>query len=454
MKIVVVGLGQVGQELAKEMISKNHEVTVIDTNKNVVDYFTNKYEATGIVGSGASKEVQLNARCNIADVVVALTNIDEINLMTCLTAKHLGARYTVAKVMNMEYQNNDEFLIDKFKLDLVINSEHSTAEEITRIVGYPSNTKIERFLDNKINMAEVTVRENSSLIGMTIDELEEKNKDRINIGCIVRNGKVIIPNTNTKFALDDIIYVFAPTIHLHKFLKRIKLIDKPIKSVLVVGASNIAEKLILNLLNMNIEVKVIGFDLKRCQELSERFSDVMVVYGEKVDSEILLEEGIKDFDACISLTGNDESNLVTSLFAWSCGVRRIITKISSISYTSMLHNVKIDSTVSPYSIILSSAIAYIRSIEDYENKSMQKLYRFAQNQAEAIEFYIDKDHDYCRQKLSSFKIKKDVIVAVIIRNRNIIMPTGETTFEKDDKVIIVSKSEVGISKIEDIFEEE
>ena len=205
---------------------------------------------------------------------------------------------------------------------------------------------------------------------------------------------------------------------------------------------------------MNIEVKVIGFDLKRCQELSERFSDVMVVYGEKVDSEILLEEGIKDFDACISLTGNDESNLVTSLFAWSCGVRRIITKVSSISYTSMLHNVKIDSTVSPYSIILSSAIAYIRSIEDYENKSMQKLYRFAQNQAEAIEFYIDKDHDYCRQKLSSFKIKKDVIVAVIIRNRNIIMPTGETTFEKDDKVIIVSKSEVGISKIEDIFEEE
>lgn len=203
MKIVVVGLGQVGQELAKEMISKNHEVTVIDVNKNLVDNFTNKYEATGVVGSGASKEIQLTARCNIADIVVALTNIDEINLMTCLTAKHLGARYTIAKVMNMEYQNNDEFLLDKFKLDLVINSEHSTAEEITRIVGHPSNTKIEKFLDNKINMAEVTVRENSSLIGMTIDELEEKNKDRINIGCVVRDGKAIIPSNNTKFALKD-----------------------------------------------------------------------------------------------------------------------------------------------------------------------------------------------------------------------------------------------------------
>ena len=453
MKIVVVGLGQVGQELAKEMISKNHEVTVIDVNKNLVDNFTNKYEATGVVGSGASKEIQLTARCNIADIVVALTNIDEINLMTCLTAKHLGARYTIAKVMNMEYQNNDEFLLDKFKLDLVINSEHSTAEEITRIVGHPSNTKIEKFLDNKINMAEVTVRENSSLIGMTIDELEEKNKDRINIGCVVRDGKAIIPSNNTKFALNDIIYVFAPTIQLHKFLKRLKLIDKPIKSVLIVGISDISEKLILNLLNMNIEVKVIGFDLNRCQALSERFSEVMVVYGEKVESEILIEEGIKDFDACISLTGNDESNLVISLFAWSCGVRRIITKVSSISYTSMLHNVKIDSTLSPYSIILSSAIAYIRSIEDYENKSMQKLYRFAQNQAEAIEFDIDKDHDYCSQKLSSLNIKKDVLVTVIIRNRDIIMPNGETTFEKGDKVIIVSKSEVGISRIEDIFVE-
>ena len=452
MKIIVIGLGQVGQEISKELIQKNHEVTVIDVNKELVDKFTNKYEAQGIVGSGVSKEIQTKAKASTTDVVIAVTDSDEINLMSCLTAKYLGANYTIAKVKNLEYQNNDEFLKDKFQIDLVINSEHSTADEITRIVGYPSKIKIERFFESKINMAEITLREESPLIGLTIQEIKDKHKEKVNIGAIVRKGKIIIPKNEEKLEIGDVIYVLANTVRLHKFLKKIKLIDKPVKSVLIVGSGNIGEKLISNLINMNIKVKVIEFNLKRCQELSEKFENATVVYGEEVNSELLTEEGINNYDCCISLTGNDESNLVISMFAWSCETRKIITKISSIAYTSMLHNVKIDTTVSPHSIIMSSVIKYIRSIKDCMNNSIQTLYRFANNQADAIEFIIDDDYEYCNKPFAELKIKQDIKIGFVVRGKDTIIPNENTALMKDDKVIIMAKANMGIGQVGDIFE--
>lgn len=452
MKIIVIGLGQVGQELVKELIQKNHDVTVIDLNKELLNKFTNKYEVNAIVGSGASKEIQTKAKCELADIVIALTDTDEINLMSCLTAKHLGAKYTIAKVKNLEYKSNDEFLKEQFNIDLVINSEHTTADEITRIVGYPSNIKIERFWESKINMSEIILREDSLLIGETIQNIKAKYKDKINIGCIVRNDKIIIPNNeNLKLEVGDTVYVLANTVRMHKFLKKIKLIEKPVKSVLMVGCGNIGEKLIGNLLKMNIKVKIIEFDLKKCQELSEKFEEATVVFGEEVNSDLLIEEGIKDYDCCISLTGNDESNLVISMFAWSCKTRKIITKIRSISYTSMLHNVEIDTTVSPYFIILSSIIKYIRSIKDCINNSIQTLYRFANNQVDAIEFVIDKNYDYCNKPIAELKLKENVLIGFIVRGKDVVIPNDDTVFMEGDSVIIVAKADMGISEVGDVF---
>ena len=452
MKVVIIGLGQIGQELAKELIQRNDDVTVVDVNKSLVDNFTNKFEAIGIVGSGASKEIQLKARCDIADIVISLTDTDEINLMSSLTAKYLGAKYTIAKVKNLEYKNNDDFLREKFQIDLVINSEHSTADEITRIVGFPGNIKTERFFESKISIAEITVREESSLIGVSINDIKEKFKNKINIGCIVRNNKVIIPKNNIKFEAGDIIYVIAYIEKLYKFLHKIKLISKPVKSVLIVGCGNIGEKLVSNLIKMNIKVKIIEFNLKRCQELSEKFEKAVVVFGDGLNSDLLLEEGIKDFDCCVSLTGNDELNLVTSMFAWSCKIRKIITKISSIAYTEMLHNVEIDATVSPYSIILSSVIKYIRSLDYCVDSSLQTLYRLANNQIDAIEFKIEKEEKYCGKKLSNLKLKQDILIGTIIRGKDVIMPDSNSTIENGDNVIIIAKANMGIGKIEDIFE--
>lgn len=454
MKVVVIGMGQVGQELAKELIQKKHDVTVVDVNKNIVDVFTNKYDAIGIIGSGASRLIQEKARCDIADIVIAVTDTDEINLMSCLTAKYLGTKYTIAKVKSLEFNNNDEFLRNKFNIDLVINSERSTADEITRIVSYPSNIRVEHFLESKINMAEVTIREDSTIIGSSIKELEQKFKNQINIGCIIRKNKVIIANSEIKFEKGDIVYVLANIIKSQKFLKNNKLIDKPVKSVLMVGSGNIGDTVINNLLKMGIKVKVIEFDLKRCQELSEKYEEAEVVFGEEINSDLLLEEGIKDFDCCISLTKNDESNLVTSMFAWSCNTRKVITKISSVAYTSMLHNVKIDTTVSPYSIIVSSVIRYIRSIKNSMDDSIKEFYRFANNQADAIEFLIDEEYSYCDKKLGELKIKPTVLIAFIVRGKEVkevIVPDDNQEIHKGDRVIVIAKASEGIGKLEDIF---
>lgn len=451
MKIIIIGLGQVGQELAKELIQKKHDVTVIDINKKLVDNFTNKYDAIGVTGSGASKIIQEKAECNVADLVIAVTDTDEINLMSCLTAKYLGTNYTVARVKSLEYNNNDEFLKNKFNIDLVINTERSTADEITKIVSYPSNIKVEHFLESKINMAEVILREDSLIIGASILELEQKYKNQINIGCIVRKDKVIIPNKQLRFEKNDIIYVLASNIKLHNFLKKNKLIDKPVKSVLMIGSGNIGENVIANLVKMGIKVKVIEFDLKRCQELSEKYEAVEVVFGEEINSDLLIEEGIKKYDCCISLTSKDESNLVTSMFAWSCETRKVITKISSIAYTSMLHNVKIDTTVSPYSLIIASVIKYIRSIKNGINESIKELFRFANNQADAIELCIDDNCKYCNKKLGSLKIRSNVRIALIIRNKTVIVADEEQEFQKGDSAILIAEATAGIGKIDDVI---
>lgn len=452
MKIVVIGLGQIGQEISRELAQKNHEVTVIDIDKELVENFTNKYDLNGIVGSGTSKKIQEKANCDIADLVISVTSTDETNLMSCLTAKYLGARYTIAKVQSLEFENNDEFLRQKFNIDFVINSELSTASEIIRLLSNQSSIKTEHFIESKINLAEITIREDSMIIGETTSNIEKHYKNKIKIGCITRDNKVIIPNIETKIQNGDIIYILANTLDLHQFLKKNKLIEKPVKSVLIVGSGNIGEKVIEVLLKMGIKVKVLEFDLKKCQELSEKYEEAEVVFGEQINSDLLIEEGIKKYDCCISLTKNDESNLVVSMFAWSCKTRKIITKITSMAYTSMLHNVKIDTTVSPYSVILSMIIKYVRSINNSVNESIRELYRIANNQVEAIEFYIDNDYDFCNKNISSLKIKQGVLLALIIRRNKVIAISDDIELKKNDKVIIISKVKNEISRLEDIWQ--
>ena len=271
MRIVIVGLGQTGQELAKEFIDAGHEIIVIDTEKELVENFTNNYDAIGIVGSGASKEVQIKAKANNADVLIALSPTDEVNLMSCITAKLLGTKYTIARVTAEEYVYDEAYLTKDLGIDLIINAEYEIATQITRIIGNTSNVKTRMFANGKVDVVELKIKEDSLFLGLKVNKIKEKLKEDIIIAAILRNDKLIIPRGDAEIKLDDELYVIAKNNEMYKLLKTLKLIEKPIKSVFVVGSGKIGKYLFKNLTQMKVKTKVVDNDKEKCIETVEQF---------------------------------------------------------------------------------------------------------------------------------------------------------------------------------------
>lgn len=455
MRIVIVGLGQTGQELAKELIYAGHEIIVIDTNKNLIENFTNHYDAIGVVGSGASKEIQLKAKANNADVMIALSPTDEVNLMSCITAKLLGTKRTIARVTAAEYVYDEAYLTKNLGIDMIINPEYETAKQITRILRYSNNIKANAFANGKVDVVELKIKEDSPLLGLKLDKIKAKFKEELIIAAIIRGEKLIIPRGDAEIKLDDEVYIITKDNEMCKLLKSLKLIEKPIKSVFMIGCGKIGTYLLKNFSHMKLKTKVVEFDKERCIETAEAFPDVMVIHGNGVDSDMLIEEGLKEYDACVAITGEDEINIVVTLFAWSHKVRKLVTKVVSVSYSKMLNNVDIDNTLSPHLIVLSSIHRFIRGItgKGVHVENIKSLHRFAKNTAEAIEFEVKKDFAGIGQKLKEIKLKKDIVIAFIIRDNKVIMPNGETTFEENDRVIVIASAEKNIGNLMEIIEE-
>lgn len=454
MRIVIIGIGQTGQELAKELLEAGHEIFVIDSNEKVIEEFTNFHEVEGVVGNGVSKDVQLKAKISIADVVVSLTSSDEINLMASIMAKQIGAKYTIARIKEEEYKKEENYLIKNFKIDCIIDSEQDTAKEISRIVSYPSSIRTGAFANGKVDMAEIKVKEGSPLENLKLTELRNKFHVDLIVATILRKGKLMIPRGDATILVEDEICVVAEGAEIHRFLMQLGLIEKPVKKVLIVGCGSIGKYLLSDLCEMNLKIKVIEFDQKRCMELMKEFPNVMIIHGNGVDAEILLEEKIQDYDCCISLTGSDETNLVVTLFAWSCKVKKLVTKMNSINFTKMLHHVEIDNTLSPHFMALSSVHRFIRGRNEDGKYTghIKSLYRFSKNMAEAVEFEVEDSFPYLGKTLRELKIRKDVVIAFLLRNSKIMIPNGETYLEKNDRVIVIATSNQNISKLDEIVE--
>ena len=299
-------------------------------------------------------------------------------------------------------------------------------------------------------MAELKVKAESPLNNLKLTELRNKFNTNIIIASIMRKGKLIIPRGDVIIKQDDELWIIGKASDIYNFLNKLKLIEKPVKSVFIVGCGNIGRYLLKKLSKMKFKIKVIEFNKERCIELMNEFPNVEIAHGDGVDSDLLIEEGIKDYDCCISLTGADETNLVVTLFAWSCKIRKLITKITSLNYTKMLNGEEIDNTLSPHFSVLSAVHRFIRGISNNDDKdgTIKSLHRFAQNMAEAIEFEVTDSFENRGKTLKELPIKKDVVVAFVIRNGEVIMPNGNTSFEKNDRVIIVANANKNISSLE------
>lgn len=457
MKVVIIGLGRTGTSMIKSILDENHDVTVIDKSHDAVETAMDKYNVRGFVGSGASRPVLLKAGVADADIVIAATETDEVNLMCSMMVRSLGTSYVVAVLRNPDFVGETGYIKTQFGISYIINPELDTAIEISNIIKLPLSIKAEAFFSNKVTITQLPIDDYLDIDGLSVNKFNELMGTNNLLICSIRRSKnAFVPNGSFVLKKGDIIDVIASRETLNEICERFGIIRKPVKSVMMVGCGTIGLYLAKMLCKMKLKVKIIEFDKKRCGELLEELPNAEIVYGDGLESGLLVEEGIKHYDACISLTGDDESNLVIAMFAWSCGVHPIITKILSPSYAEILKGVEIDYTVSPTLISMRKLLRYIRIMENQSSRlpgDIKALYKIIDGRAEAIEFYADQSFDLIGIPLASdqFNINKNTIIAAIIRSNEVIIPHGTSTIEKDDRVIVVTLCGNKYNQLNDIL---
>ena len=454
MKIVIVGAGGIGTCLIRFLSEEHNEITVIDSKPEIVEAMTDKYEVSGICGSGSSYSVLRKAGMEAVDVFIAVTSSDEANIMSCMIAKELGAGHTIARVRGREHLEDIEIFRDRAGLDHIINPELAVADEILRLLKMPMAVNLQSFMDGNVLLTELNITEHHPMAGLSLMELHQKFDVSMLVATVTRGKKAFVPRGNFVLQPNDKISVLAQTKQMEKLLEQLNVVKRKVKSVMMVGCGSIGVYLAEKIQNTDMKLKIIEFNRDRCLELAKLLPEVSIAYGEAFDDKLLEEEGIARYDACVSLTDADDSNLVVSMLAWSLGVPKIITKVLNLNYASVLGNIELDNTVSPYEISANSILHYIRELNNTEHAhQIQKLYRMADNQVEVLELSADEFSKFgVRLMDPEFTLRPDILVATIIRNGEVQIPDGRSTIEPGDEVIVVSTSDVKIRCLDDILQ--
>lgn len=438
MRIIIVGDGKVGHTLMKELSQEGHDIVIIDNNMEVVEKSLNTYDIMAMQGNGASYHVLQEADASKADLLIATTSSDEINMLSCLIAKKLGTKRTVARVRNPEYSEQLFIMREELGLNMSINPDYSAAKEISRVLRFPSAQKVETFSRGKAELVQMLVEEGSSLDGQPLFTIGSKFKSRILICAIERGDKVIIPKGDVVLQAGDEIYITASAGQVNNFVKNAGILKEKIKSVIITGGGRISYYLAKMLEGTGMDIKIIERDYKRAKFLSEELPEVMIIHGDGTNHDLLLEEGIDETDAFVALTGNDEENIIVSMFASNHEVRKIITKVNNLDLAHLLNEYLLDTVISPRYLTANQIIQYARAIQNSMGSNVKTLHRIINDQVEVLEFSVKVKHDFLGIKLKDLNLKDNLLVSSIIRGNNIIVPGGEDTIEFNDHVIIVT----------------
>ncbi|MBE6625321.1 MAG: Trk system potassium transporter TrkA [Ruminococcaceae bacterium] len=439
MNIIIVGCGRVGETLAEKLNDDGNIVTIIDMSSTKVKNIANKFDIMGIVGNGATHMVQKEAGIDDADLLIAVTNSDELNLLCCMVAKKAGNCQTIARVKNPEYSTEAPYLKDELGLAMVINPEYAAAEEIARVLKFPSAMNIETFAKGKIELIKFKIPKNSRIVGMSVKELTTKLHCDVLVCTIERGEDAYIANGDFRFEEKDIISFVASHKNATDFFAKIDHKGNTIKNAIVVGGHVTTHYLCDIMESSGVSMKIIEKDRKICEELCTRWKNVDVINGDTADKELLIEEGIASTDAFVALSGLDEENIILSLFAQSSNVGKIITKINRIDYDNVLNRLELDTILSPKNITSDMILRYVRATQNTVGSNVETLYNVIQDEVEAAEFIVKENSPIVNIPLCELKFKPNVLVAAIIRDGVIITPRGHDTIQVGDAVVIVSK---------------
>lgn len=435
MKIIVVGGGKVGTALCRSLVEEKHDVVLIEEKESVLKNITKRQDIMGIVGNGANFKILEQADVSNCDIFIALTAEDEVNMISAVLAKKMGAKETVVRVRNPEYSNAYFKDKDFLGFSLVVNPELLTARYIANSVDFPNALSVEHFVNGRVMLMEFMIADGSKLCQMTLSQFRKKFGNIV-ICAIERQGKLIIPDGDAVLKTGDKIFVTGNRVEMilfHNFVK-----TKIIKNLMIIGAGRIAYYLLNILKHTRINLKVIENDQERAELFSQEFPDVHVVQGDGTAKNVLLEESVENFDAVATLTGVDEENIITSMFLETLGVQKNITKVNRTSLLEIIDTSQFSSIVTPKSIAVDTMMHFIRGRVNAQDSNLDAMHHIANGRIESLQFEIRESNKMAGKSLSLLKFRDNILIAAIIRKGKTIYPTGEDVLQVGDKIVVVT----------------
>lgn len=450
MQIIIVGCGNVGTTLAEQLNKEGHNITVIDTKHDVVANVSNNFDVMGIVGNGAGYSIQKEAGIEEADLMIAVTGSDELNLLCCLIAKKAGDCHTIARVRNPVYSREINFIKEELGLSMVINPEDAAAMEIARVLKFPSAIKIDTFAKGRIELVKYRIEEGSPLCDHSLRDISAKMKCDVLVCTVERGDDVYIPSGNFILRAKDEISVVGSAKNSVLFFKKLGVPTTRAKNAFIVGGGETAYYLAKQLIAIGIAVKIVEMDKKRCEELSELLPQAMLILGDGTDRNLLLEEGLPQAESFVALTNFDEENIMLSLFVKSISKAKLITKVHRIAYDEIIEELDLGTVIYPKYITAESIIKYVRAMQNSIGSNIETLYRMNNDRVEALEFIVKEDSPVIGIPLQELKLKPNLLISCINHKGNIITPGGQNRIAVGDTVVIVTTL-TGLHDIKDIL---
>lgn len=450
MNIIIVGQGKLGTTMTKQLAAEGHDVAVIDIRRETVVSVVDAYDVMGICGNGASKEILEEAGAAKAKLIIAATASDELNILACLIAKRMGTEHSIARVRNPDYANQNQFLRSELGINMIVNPEFETANEISRIIRFPSAANLDSFARGKVEIASLRVHSDNPLCDMAIWDLRKKTKAKVLICAVQRDDEVFIPSGDFVIKCDDVISLTGTRSELVSFMRQCKVYKHKVKNVMIVGGGRIGYYLAKLLSDTGRNIKLIEHDETKCFALSDSLPDVTVIHGDGTDQDILDEQHLESQDALVALTGIDEENIIVSMYAESKNVNKVITKVNRHSY-SILNDIGLETIVSPQIVAGNLVTRYVRALHNSaDNAQIQTLHKLVNGKVEAAEFIVPENAGYIDIPFKDLNLLPNLLIGCIMRNGKIIFPGGGDVMKAGDGVIVVTANRI-LEDLHDIF---
>ena len=450
MRIIIAGIGKVGITLAGQLSAEGHDITLIDQDSLLLEEHATQFDALGVCGNCASRDILLTADVEHANLVIAVTDADEINLLCCMTAHGINPQiHTIARIRRPEYTEQIMTMPEVFPLSMTVNPEKEAALEIERLLKYPGFLRRDTFAKGLVEIVELQISEDSKLCNVSLSELSNIIKCRVLVCAVLRAGSAVAPSGNFVLKRGDRIFVTAPTDTLALLLKNLGIITRRVRNVMICGGGRVSYYLANLLEESNISVQLIDRDRERCRELATQLPNTSVIHGDCSNQLFLDQQGVAQADALLSLTGMDETNMIISLHGNARGVPQTITKLSRGS-SSFADTLPLGSIICPKELSGNAIVRYVRAMQNQTGAAVS-IHTIADGQVEAVEFPVDRNTKNCGVPLKKLKLKANVLLASITHGTQTQIPGGDSVFTEGDTVVVVTSGRGILHNINDIF---